>query len=336
MPLKQYLLHIIKFLIFFGIGIFLVWLVVKDLAKEEVEQIKQSFSQANYWWAVLAMGAGLLAHISRALRWKMLIAPLGFSPKTSNTFYAVMIGYLANLALPRLGEVVRCGILKRYEKIPLTQLFGTVITERVIDLLLLFFLFIVSIWTEYERIHSYLSEYILSPLKKIFHSLAENKALLFLYFGIVVVAVLCVFFFRKKIFRNRLVQKIRALLISFLQGIRSIVRIKNPMLFILHSLFIWLMYFLSVYLCVFAFEETKTLTAADCLVMVAFGSLGVIATPGGIGAYQWIVLQLMLLWGYTTAMGVTFGWLVWLAQVLLVLIFAMVSLGALAVNNRRL
>ena len=142
------------------------------------------------------------------------------------------------------------------------------------------------------------------------------------------------FIFRKKIIRNTLIRKIQVLLLSFLDGIRTVADVKSPFWFIFHSLFIWAMYLLSVYVCVFAFNETKSMTIADCLVMMAVGSLGVIATPGGIGAYQWIVLQLMLFWGYTTAMGVAFGWVVWLAQTAVVVIVGLLSFGLLAVGNK--
>lgn len=280
------------------------------------------------------MAAGILAHISRSIRWKMLLAPLNFKPKLSNTFYAVMVGYLGNLAFLRLGEVLRCGILNRYEKIPLTQSFGTVITERVIDTLILFCLFIVSIWLEYERVKTYLFENILHPLKLKIFSYADNKMMLILLLGIVIMALIAFFVFRKKIFQNPIAQKIREMLMNFAEGMRSVSKVENPLLFIFHSLFIWTMYLLSLYFCVFVFNETKTMTIQDCLVIMTFGSLGVIATPGGIGAYQWIVLQIMILWGYTTAMGVAFGWIVWLAQTAVVLLVGLLSFGLLAIGNK--
>lgn len=332
--MKQYILPSIKFLVFLALGILLIWLAVKDLTEEDKTQIIKSLSEANYAWIVLSMAVGVLAHLSRAIRWKMLLAPLGFIPKLSNTFYAVLIGYLGNLAINRLGEVLRCGILKRYEKIPLTQSFGTVITERVIDVFVLFILFIVSIWLEYEKLHSYLSEKMVAPLKLKLHSFAENKMMLFGVIGVLLGALFLFFIFRKKIFQNPIAQKIRTLLLSFLDGLRSVAKVKNPLLFIFHSLFIWAMYLMSVYVCVFAFSETQSLTVSACLVILCFGSFGVIATPGGIGAYQWIVLQIMLLWGFTTAMGVAFGWIVWLAQVAVVLIGGLLSFGLLAIGNK--
>ncbi|MFI5163744.1 MAG: lysylphosphatidylglycerol synthase domain-containing protein, partial [Bacteroidia bacterium] len=198
----------------------------------------------------------------------------------------------------------------------------------------LFILFIISAWLEYQRIHTFLSENILSPLKLKLHSLLENKMMLVLLLGILLIIIVAIFIFRKKIFQNPIAQKIRALLLNFLEGIRSVSRVKNPLLFIFYSLFIWAMYLMTVYLCVFAFSESKSITLADCFVILTFGSLGVIATPGGIGAYQWIVLQIMLLWGYSTAMGIAFGWVVWLAQTAVVLLGGLLSFGLLAIGNK--
>ena len=332
--MKQTILSVVKFLVFLALGILLIWLAVKNLKQEEIEQIKKSLLEANYLWVALAMLIGIVAHVSRAMRWRMLLAPIGFFPKLSSTIYAVIIGYLGNLAINRLGEVLRCGILKRYEKIPFAQSFGTVIAERMIDTVVLLILFIISVWIEFARLHTYISDNIISPLKLKLHSYAENKMMMIvLVAGIILLAVLF-FLFRKKLFQNPVVKKIKEVLLSFLDGIRSVAKVKNPLLFIFHSLFIWAMYLMTVYVCVFAFSETKTLSITDCLAIMCFGSLGVIATPGGIGAYQWIVLQIMTLWGYSTAMGVAFGWVVWLAQTVVILIGGLLSFGLLAIDNK--
>ncbi len=328
--MKQTLLTALKFLVFLGLGILLIWLSVKDLTEEAKSQIKNSFREANYWWVILSMLMGVFAHISRAIRWRMLLAPLGFFPKLSNTFYAVMIGYFGNLALPRLGEVLRCGIFKRYEKIPLTQSFGTVITERLIDTLILLLIFIFCVWREYERMQAFLAEK-LGTIGAKFH---ENKLFVYLIAGIFLIVIILFFIFRKKIVQHPFSQKIKALLQSFWKGMKSAANVKNIPLFIFHSLFIWMMYLLSIFLCVFAFDGTQSLSITDCIVLMAFGSLGVIATPGGIGAYQIIVSQIMLLWGYSIAIGVAFGWVVWLAQTVVVLIGGLLSFGLLAIGNQ--
>lgn len=340
--MKQIVLNTLKFLFFLSIGILLVWLSLRNIPDEKKADIIKAIREANYAWIALAMAVGIFAHISRAIRWKMLLAPLQLKPKLSNTFYAVMIGYLGNLAFLRGGEVLRCGILKRYEKIPFIQSFGTVIAERAIDVFLLLIVFILSAWLEYERMHTYISENIVSPLKNKFHSLAENKTTLLLLTGIFVIALILLFIFRKKIFKNSVAKKISTLLLNFWEGIRTVAKVKNPLLFIFHSIFIWAMYLMSVYVCVFAFSETRVLTLADCLTIMAFGSLGVIASPGGIGAYQIIVQTLLpLLYlsfrdanGDPTSAAVAFGWIVWLAQTAVVLLVGLLSFGLLAIGNK--
>lgn len=332
--MKQHILSAVKFLVFLSLGALLVWLAIKDLTEEDKIQIYRALSEANYVWVGVSILIGIIAHLSRAVRWKMLFATMGLNPKLSNTFYAVMIGYVGNLALPRLGEVLRCGILKRYENIPLTQSFGTVIAERMIDVTVMLLLFVLAILIEYARLQTYISENILAPLKLKLHSLTENTLVLFLLTGLAFAVLAAFFVYRKKIFQNPLAQKIGGLLSNFMEGIRSVARVKSPVQFIFHSLFIWAMYLMSIYVCVFAFDETETMTIANCLVIMCFGSLGVIATPGGIGAYQWIVLQIMLLWGYSTAIGVAFGWTVWLAQTAAVLLVGLLSFGLLALGNK--
>jgi len=332
--LKKIILNAVKFLVFLSLGVALIWLVVKDLSEKDKVEIVRSISEANYAWIGLAMVVGIVAHISRAIRWKMLLAPLELKPKLSNTFYAVMIGYLGNLAINRLGEVLRCGILRRYEKIPFVQSFGTVITERIIDVILLLIVYILGAWLEYDRMKTYIADNITTPFGNKMHKLTANTTMFLLLLGIVAVVLILLFVFRKKIFQNPAVKKITTKAYSFWEGIRTVSKVKNPALFIFHSFFIWAMYLLSVYFCAFAFNETKTITIPDCLVIMAFGSLGVIATPGGIGAYQWIVLQILTFWGYSTAMGVAFGWVVWLAQTIVVLAVGLFSFGMLAINNK--
>ncbi|TAN39567.1 MAG: flippase-like domain-containing protein, partial [Nitrospirae bacterium] len=160
-----------------------MWLAVRGLTEDDKAQIHRALSEANYIWVALSVLLGIVAHLSRAVRWKMLFAPMNLHPKLSNIFYAVMIGYLGNLVINRLGEVLRCTILKRYEKIPLTQSFGTVIAERMIDTVVVLMLFSISIWIEYNRLQTYISENIISPLKLRLYSYAENTMLLFLAAG---------------------------------------------------------------------------------------------------------------------------------------------------------
>ena len=331
--MKKIILSVLKVLIFLSLGILLIWLAVRNLTENDKAEITKSLTEANYVWVAFSMLCGILAHLSRAIRWRILLNTLGFNPKTQTTFYAVMIGYLGNLALPRLGEVLRCGILKRYENIPITSSLGTVIAERIIDLFFLFALFILSLFIEYKRMHNYIDENILHPIKNKLHALADSNLLMVMI--VITALLLLLFMLRKRIRSNPFAGKIKELAIGFFNGIKTVAKVDKPMAFIFHSFFIWAMYLMSVYISVFTFKETESMSLTDCLAIMCFGSLGVIATPGGIGAYQWIVLQIMLLWGYTTSIGVAFGWVVWLSQTAVVLIVGLLSFALLAINEKK-
>lgn len=328
---------------FLGLGVALTWLAVKDIPKDQIPVIVDAIVHANYFWIVLSILAGLVAHWSRAVRWKMFLAPMGYKPKTSNTFYAVMIGYLGNLAVNRLGEVLRCSVLKRYENIPVTQSFGTVIAERVIDTFMLLLIFIVSIWAEYEKLQHLVAEKIMPRLNAKLLLLQNNKITLMVAIALGLCMILAAFLLRKKIFQSALAKKMLGLALGFWEGLQTVSKMKNPGLFVFHSVFIWVMYLASIYACVFAFEETKIITPIDCLVIMAFGSIGVIVSPGGIGLYQ-IIVQVVLKTLYVSFLApdgihasssaIAFAWTAWLAQFVTVVVLGVLSFVLLAIGNK--
>ena len=148
MPRNNRVATFIKFLLFLGLGIVIIWLSLHGLTPDEKTQILHSFRIADYNWVILTISMGIFSHFLRALRWKLFFEPMGYNPSLKNTFFAVMVGYFANMAFPRLGEVTRCGILTRYEKIPFNKSFGTVITERTIDMIIFILLFIILSQTQ--------------------------------------------------------------------------------------------------------------------------------------------------------------------------------------------
>lgn len=330
--MKNKLFSIIKVVFFLGLGILIIWLVAKNLTEEQKQQVYQSLKGADYTWVVLSIAIGIISNISRAVRWKMLLKPLGHSPRLSNTFFAVMIGYLANLAVPRLGEISRCGVLTRYEKIPFNQSFGTVITERIIDVLVLLLIFIITFFLESEKIYHYTIQTIVTPLK---NKISGNHS--FVYGGcvILIAIVVVVLIARKKTESNSLLSKIKTLLLGFWEGIKSIKNIENPALFIAHSLFIWLMYYFSVYVCFYCFEDTSKLSASAALVLLAFGSIAAIITPGGIGAYPVIAAEVLSLYDIPLPIGFAFGWVVWLSQEILLIILGLASLVLTPILNKK-
>lgn len=329
--MKSKIFSALKTLFFFGIGILLIWLVVKNLTEEQKEQIVKAFKEADYLWVIITIGLGILSNISRAVRWKMLLAPLGHDPKLFNTFSAVMIGYLANLAVPRLGEISRCGVLTKYEKIPFTQSFGTVITERIIDLLTLMILFVLALILEYEKIYYYASSRLIEPLKT---KLSGGHTLLYLLIVAVAGIAGVIWLSRRKTNTTSVFSRIIAFIKGFLDGVKSIRNIKNPLLFVFHSVFIWSMYFLSAYLCLFCFPETSSLSLSATLVLFVFSGVAVIVTPGGIGAYQIIVAEIMSLYAVSLPIGYAYGWIGWLGQVFNIVLTALICLIFLPIKNK--
>jgi len=269
------------------------------------------------------------------MRWKLLLNPLGHKPKLSNTFSALMIGYLANYALPRLGEITRCGILSKYEKIPVTESLGTVIAERAVDMLCLVILFAFTILSQFDLIYNYSLKIVLIPLNDKLNNLFNSKTTIIIIALLFLATSYIIYKYRRKISKNNLIQKIGNLLLGFIEGIKSIKNIKQPGLFIFHSVFIWAMYFLTIYFGFLGLEQTKVLGSDAGFAVLIFGSLGMIAVQGGIGAYPVLVMQTLTLYGISANVGFAFGWIAWCAQTALVLILGFGALILIPLINKR-
>lgn len=323
-----------KFLFFLGLGGFLIWLAVKDKTDQELQNIRDAVAQANYSWIFLSLIVSGLSHYFRALRWKLLLQPLQHQPNTSNTFFAVMVGYLANCALPRLGEVTRCGILNRYEKVPFTEGFGTVIAERAMDMLCLILIFFMSLGVEFTKIYGIADRLIFSFVGEKWN-LLMGKPLLLAATGVsILLLTVLLFYFRKRI-ATLFTTKVGGLIKGLGQGLMSVKKVNKPYLFLLYTALIWLMYFLQVYVCFFAFGETSSLSFMVAVIITVFGSLGVVAVPGGTGAYQAIIIQILTtVYLISGTNAFAFAWAVWTAQILLILVLGGLSLILLPLINR--
>ena len=311
--------------------------MVKDLTEQDKKNISAAFHKANYFWIVVSMFLGLLSHVSRAVRWKMLLKPLGYNPRLSNTFFAVMIGYLANYALPRLGEVSRCGILNKYEKIPFTESFGTVIAERAIDLICLTLIFCLTLFIQLNKIINLANEKIFYPLNEKIHSLSNNHSFIIIYMAVIMATILTLLlFFRKKI-KSSVFDKFKGLLLGFWNGLKTIKSIKSPGRFVFHSVLIWCLYYFSLHVCFFSFEETRGLTIGQGLAVFIFGSIGVVFVPGGTGAYQKLVIDTLTspLATITFSVAFAFAWIVWTSQLILLVGIGVISLLLLPLVNKK-
>ncbi len=309
-----------------GLGLLLVWLATRKLSDSDIAEISGAFGRVEYSWLILGPLIGFISGFSRAERWRMLLEPMGYRPGYMNTFYSVMIMYFANLAFPRLGEVARCGILNKYEKVPLDKAIGTMVTERIIDMISILLVGLWLFFAEHDRLLSY------------FQTLQSGKS--GGSGGLLLLAVLCaaglgvmfaVFRFRERV---PLFKRIIQLIQGVWEGVQSIRYVSNPIMFIVHSLLIWVCYFLMIYLSFFALSETAGLGVQAGWACLFFGGFAMAATQGGIGAYPLAVQQVLLLYGVGSNIGLAFGWVVWTVQTISVLLGGLVSVGLLALSNR--
>ena len=335
--MKKKILSILKLSLALGLGIFIIYLSLKDLSAQAKDDILTSFKMANYWWVLLSISLGILSHIVRAIRWKMLLEPMNYFPSIKSSFLAVMVGYFANLGIPRSGEVARCSVLYREDKIPVNKSFGTVIVERSIDMLIFFSLFLLTFAVEYSRIDEYIQTHIYPAINEKFAFISTD--MLFgkiALFGAAIV-ILFYFIFRKKIQQSSFFKKIFELANGVWQGLKSIAKIKKPFLFIIYSLSIWFLYLLMVYTCFFSLPQTSMLSLSAGLTVLVLGSIGIMITPGGIGLYPVIVAQTLVLFGISSESGFgdAIGWITWSTQTVMIIVVGTLSLIVLSLNKKK-
>lgn len=330
--MKTKVANFLKFFLFFIITLFLLWLVFRKQSFNDLLDILKN--QVNYFWIILSGCLGMLSHISRAVRWNILIESLGKKPKLKNSFLSVMVGYFANLALPRMGEITRCGLMKKYEKISFSKLLGTVVTERVIDLLSLFVFLILAIVTQFSVFRKFWFDNpeITNNFTKIISSIP-------FLIGLVLIIIL-LWFFRKKFNNFILYQKIKDTIKNIILGIKSIKYIKHKGWFIFHSIFIWTIYYLMFYITFFAFEFTSDLGPLVALTLFVLGSLGFAApVQGGIGAFHVMIIGGLLIYlpniDNIENLSRSYAIVVHGIQALLFIVFGSISLILLPIVNRK-
>jgi uncharacterized protein (TIRG00374 family) len=326
--LKQNLIKGLKFLSFFSLGIVIFWLVYKD---QDFHRIKTILTHdVHYSWITVSILLGLLSHISRTIRWNLIIEPLGHKPRLINTFLAVMVGYLMNLALPRMGEISKCGVLSRYEKISFTKLFGTVVVERLVDVLMLFLLLLLTIFTQFGQLLKFLDNNpeVKQKLDKVMYSP--------ILIGGGIIFLLIIWFLRHKIQKSSFMKMVMGYFHKFVEGFRSIGKMKKVGAFIFHSLFIWFLYY-AMMICVFyAFDFTTNLPLLAGLTVFVLGSFGMVApVQGGIGAWHFMVIQGLALYGISKADATVFALVAHGSSTIMLIVFGLLSLLALPFVNER-
>ncbi len=331
---KKRLKPLLQFVLLLGIGVAFIWFSFKDITEEEKTSIISALKSADYFWVGISLGVSFLSHFLRAWRWNLLLEPSGHSTKRLNALCHVLIGYFANYGIPRMGEISRCTLAAKYDKVPFEVGLGTVITERIVDLLLFFIIFLLTLFFQFQKLGALANEYVFEPMSKRFATLTHNPVLLVVLILVMVGGVIGLFMLRKKI-NNLLTGKIGGMIKGILDGLSSIMKLKRPGAFILMSLGIWLCYFYSLYICMLAIPGTANLGQSVALALLLFGTLGVMFSAGGLGAYPAILGGiLMASYGVGKADAFALPWLSWTGQFALVVALGTISLIVLPLYNK--
>lgn len=324
--MKKALITLLQYIVFLGLGIFIVYYTYNKLTAEEKAHMFEAIGSVSERWYLIipAVIGGFLSHYFRALRWKLLLEPIGIRPSTTNTLFSVLIGYLANLVIYRSGEVAKCTVLARYEKVPADKMVGTIVSERVFDMLSLGVVVALAFALQADVIGNYATELIQNIWTK-----AGNL----LFIGIVgLVGLIIVLVY---IYRRTKETRVGKFIKGLSEGMHSILKLKNRGMFLLYSVLIWVLYWFMVMLGFWALPATEHMSGAAGLVVLVFGSVGMIVTQGGVGAYPLLVsIILASCYHINTADGLAFGWVSWTAQTAILIILGIVSLILLPLYNR--
>jgi glycosyltransferase 2 family protein len=286
-----------------------------------VAEMLTAFRQAEYRWMVLSGVLAAAAHLARAQRWRLLMQPLGYSPNVFKVFLAVMVGYFANLLLPRMGEVTRCGILNRMERVPVNAAFGTVVAERIFDVIMLGLVFALTFLLEFNR----LSRFFLDFITDKFSSFREISFTTYIIVTCVLLLSLALgialYRMRARFDRFTFLVKIRQFVRGMLEGLLSIRKMRRKGEFILYTILIWVGYFFMSYVLFFALPQTQHLSLMAGLTVLLMGSLGNSApVQGGTGAFHILVGNALLFYGLSQEDGIKLATFMWASQTLLILV----------------
>ena len=306
--------------LFIGLGI--IYYQYTTLTTEELEKIKISFIKADYFYIFLSLFIALFGFWSRAYRWKFALQHLGYQTKFHNDLMTVCVSYLVNLTIPRSGEVSRAMLLKKYEDVPFDKGFGTIVAERIVDMLIFLLFVTIGFISQFETIYQYLVN---NGVK--FETLIWAGILVFFVF---VIFVLVWIYAEWKI-----ILKLKQKLSGLIEGMQSILKMKDKWKYIFHSFFIWFSYLAMFYVTIFALPETADISFDVVVMGFIFGTLAVGFTNGGLGAYPLAVASILSLYGISEGIGTAFGYLIWVSQTLLTIFLGLLSYLLLPILNKK-
>ncbi len=309
---------ILKMIVFLGIGIFFIYWFLLKLEPEQKASIWQSFVEADYAWVGVAMAVCLLSHLVRALRWRLLFRPIGYNPNVNNTFGSVVVAYLANLAFPRAGEVVRCATLRTSENIPIEKSLGTVVTERLVDILAFAIVVIIGMLVMFGQA----KDWLYNTLSEKYDNLPNMTVIVSVLLCLVLLAFIGYKVLWKRLLSIPIFKKIDDMVRGMIDGLKSIFHMggRRTLLFIVYSIVIYLLYILGGLVIFHAFGETCHLGLRTAFVVYLFGTVGMTFSQGGIGVYPVLVQVALGIYGISMEVGTACGWLLWGCQQAAVLV----------------
>lgn len=290
-------------------------------SKLPVKEFIPYFKDANYYWIGLGVLLGLFSHLSRAYRWKYMLEPMNYYPKLPNSIMAVFIAYLANFGIPRSGEVLRAAVLTNYENVPFEKGFGTIVAERFADMVMMLIIITIALYLEFDYIYQFFAEKF------------NPQTLLIAGLGLLVIGILLLWFIKTS--KSKFAIKIRGFVNGLLEGVFSIFKMKQKWAFIFHTIFIWSMYVLMFYVTTFAVPEISILPLAAILIAFISASFTIAATNGGIFVYPLAIGAAFSLFSIPETPSIAFGWIIWTAQTLIIIICGSLSFIYLPIYNRK-
>jgi uncharacterized protein (TIRG00374 family) len=298
------------------LGGFLVWYSLSSIS---ISTLVTYFQNANYWWICLGLFFGILSHLSRAYRWKFMLEPIGYKPKFTNSVLAVLVGYLVNLAIPRAGEVSRAAVLTNYEAVPFEKGFGTIVAERIADLIMMLFIVLITLFVQFDFIYNLLTKNF-DPTK-----------IIVMIVGLIVAFYIFTQYIKKA--KKGFALKIKTFVTGLVEGVTSIFKMKNKWAFIFHTVFIWSMYVAMFWATIPAIDGLQVPFGGILIGFIA-GGFSIAATNGGIGLYPIAVAGALALFGIPEEPATAFGWIMWTAQTAMIIIFGGLSFLVLPIYNK--
>lgn len=316
-PIKKWLSIIIPLLL----GIFFIVYAYNQFSKEEIEMIVTYFKNANYLYILLSVVFGFIASLARSYRWKYTLEHLGYKVPFKNQFLAVNVSYLMNMFIPRSGEISRALVLKNYNNVPFDKSFGTIIAERVVDLILLLLMVVLVFFLQFDIVKTFVLD-----------KIPQEKIILLALIGLFGSSLLFAIYRYSKM---KLIVSLKEKLSGLKDGILSVIRMKNKWQFLFYTLLIWIAYVLMFWVSIFAFPETSDLNFTAVLTTFVVGSIAIAFTNNGLGSYPFLVSEILLFYGISATIGTAFGWVVWTAQTVFTLVLGLVSLFLLPMLNKQ-